>query len=506
MPPPSSEAAPAGGAEDASAGPALDPAMEALIRSAETAYTRMDWRVALNRFRILQATRPALADGLVAGLAIGHCEIELGLAADLPIQPRDPAAPSPPAALAEARVIAVLVRAQTLALAGELGRVADLARLLAAYDDHFAAIYREQITAPAQPPALPGPALPTGLTGLPDAAAIARIKARGRDLRMLLLTRRFYVDNPARRHQHSDNLLRSAAAFGLIVRVIDNWNPPPGVEPDTWPAWLEGEIEAWDPAVIFFDDLFARGLSARAELGGPVAARLAAARRRGRRVISLYPDAWLVPATVPYRGLGESVDLVTHSHVTMLAGLGAVERAATLCFPMPYNLPDPAVAAGTIPRLGFVGNINYESPSRLVWWAEAARAGLPLDVHLTDHGAAEQRSDQAYADLLAGYQLSLNLVRRRSGARILTGRSIETLLCGGVLVEEEGPDTRHFLRPGIDYHAFDTLAGLDALVRALLADPERRRRTAAAGQAWARRWFTGDVFWAALLGRLFGGD
>lgn len=483
----------------------LDPAIETLIRPAETAYTRMEWLAALGRFRVLAATRPALAEALMVPLAIGHCEIELGIAADLPVRPRDPSVPMPRTEVAQARITAVLVRAQALAAAGDLRRTADLGRLLAAHDDHFAAVYREQIAAPGRPSAAPDPSLPAGMAGLPDPARVARIQARSRDLRVVLITRRFYRENPARQHQHGDNLLRSAGRFGLAVREIDNYGLPPGIALEAWPGWVADTIASLDPAVVLFDDLFARGLSARAELRAPMAALLAELRRSGRRVAALYPDAWLVPGDLLQALPGRMVDLVNHADPAALAGLDPAARAATLCFPLPYGLPEPAVAAGAIPRLGFVGNINAENPARLVWWAEAVGAGLPLDVHLTDHAAAEQRADQAYADLLAAYQLTLNLVRRRSGARILTGRCIETLLCGGVLIEEMGPGSRHFLRPGIDYHAFDTLAELAGLVHALLDDAEARRRTAETGRAWARQWFTGDVFWAALLDRLFGG-
>ncbi len=60
------------------------------------------------------------------------------------------------------------------------------------------------------------------------------------------------------------------------------------------------------------------------------------------------------------------------------------------------------------------------------------------------------------------------------------------------------------MAPGEHYETFRTLDELAGLTAALLADPARRRRIAAAGQAWANRYYTGDYFWTAILARLWG--
>jgi hypothetical protein len=96
----------------------------------------------------------------------------------------------------------------------------------------------------------------------------------------------------------------------------------------------------------------------------------------------------------------------------------------------------------------------------------------------------------------------VNWTRRHTGVRIITGRSIETPLSGGLLLEEDSVDTRYFLTPGVHYEPFDTLADLRARVAALLADPVHCRHVAAAGEAWVKRYFSGDHFWAGLMDRL----
>jgi hypothetical protein len=157
-----------------------------------------------------------------------------------------------------------------------------------------------------------------------------------------------------------------------------------------------------------------------------------------------------------------------------------------------------------VPRAGFVGGLHPGSIARLVWWAECARADLPLDFIEARHDAAMQRSDLDYVNLLRAYRLSVNFTLRPTGARILTARTLEVPLSGGVLVEEDSADARYFMSPGVHYVPFETLPDLADTLAALLPDTPRRRQLATAGRAWVTDHFTGDHFWAGLLGRLYG--
>ncbi|MBV8166335.1 MAG: glycosyltransferase family 1 protein, partial [Alphaproteobacteria bacterium] len=314
--------------------------------------------------------------------------------------------------------------------------------------------------------------------------------------------RRFFHDNPARQHLPSDNLLRSARRFGLAIQEFNNFDPPAGVERRDYPAALRGVIESWRPRLIIFDDLFERGLSADPELRAPIGEVLETARRAGSRVVKLLMDGWLPAPDSMYRGLGTHFDLVNHLVPARLAEAAPDERAATYCCPFPFDQPMPSVPYGRISRVSFVGSVNRECPSRLAWWAESIGAGIPLDFLLTDHGAPQQRSDQEYINLLTEYRISVNFTRRYTGARIATGRTFEIPLSGGLLLEEDSADSRYFLKPGVHCVTFANLAELEAATRALLADPASCRRIAGAGQAWAKRYFTGDHFWAGILQRL----
>jgi hypothetical protein len=484
-------------------GPAtIDPTVRALIIEAESAYTRGDWAGALTAYRALLASQPGLAQPLLLPVAISHCEIELDGRAASPTPALQPQGGD----IERVRSTVLQVRALALARGGDTTRASNLLRLLASYDAQFSDIYARDIfgagsAGPALEPLDDRPPLATAT--LPDDAAIAHLKSLTAGVRVLLVVRRFFQNLPTRQYLYADDLMRSAARFGLAAREINSYTPPPGIDQADYPDALRAAITEWRPQLIVFDDLFERGLSALPALRERIGAVLEEARRAsGVRVVKLLPDGWLPAADSLYRGLGTHFDLVNHLHPARLPQADAREQAATFCYPFPFDNPAPTVPFGTIPRVCFVGSINTECPARVAWWAEAARSGIPLDVYLTDHAAADQRSDQDYVNLLCGYQVSVNFTRRHSGVRIATGRCFETLLAGGLLLEEDNVDTRYFLKPGAHYVGFDNLTDLQQATTALLADPALRRRIARDGQAWVEKYFTGDHFWAGLLQRL----
>src|SRR4051794_18465000 len=57
-------------------------AARAMLAAAETAYTRGDWAGALPLYRTFAALHPAAAEQALIALALGHCEIELGMGFD----------------------------------------------------------------------------------------------------------------------------------------------------------------------------------------------------------------------------------------------------------------------------------------------------------------------------------------------------------------------------------------------------------------------------------------
>ncbi len=281
----------------------------------------------------------------------------------------------------------------------------------------------------------------------------------------------------------------------------------PGEQSERYVGVVRQMIEVFRPDLIWWDELFLSGVSAEPAYREAVAELLEDVRRRlGVKVIKYYPDVWYVAMHMPedlYGGLGRCYDLINHCHPAILDRGTDAERSAVFCYPAPAAVEPPTAEAGTISRACFIGSIHPGGMPRIVWWAESARAGLPLDFIETVHDNTVQLTDLEYANVLRSYQLSTTLTMRGTGARIFTLRVLEVPLAGGVLLEEHSVDTRYFMKPGIHYAAFETVPDLAALIPELLADAPRRARMAAASKAWVERYYTGDCYWAGILAMLY---
>ncbi len=483
-----------------------------LVTRATAAYQARDWSAALQLYRHIEDAHPEVAEELSCGLIVARCEIEL--ADDAP--PGEPESASDVARYTmhtAAVVHDIKLRAIECCRAGEHRRASRLLRLIAPLDGPIHRCYADGMLSrrsdcadflhpPADAP--PPPFLADqGVSRWP----VATLRERYRAMRVLHVRRYAYLNNPARQNEFGDRLTRSGVALGFTVREL-NAVALPGPDTERYAGTLQQVIDEFAPQLVFYDELFMSGASAEPGQADDIATILEdARRRRGVRVVKGYTDAWYVAAYTPgdlFKHVGRCVDLVQHCHPAILGHGTDAEKEAVLCYPLPHFMPAPTVDAGTVPRACFVGSATLINLGRLVWWAECARAGLPLDFIEAQVLAAEQISDLEYVNLLRCRQLSVNFTMRPTGARILTGRALEVPLAGGVLIEEDGPDTRYFMTPGVHYVPYETLPDLAEILAALLKDEARRRQLAAAGQAWNAHYFTGDHFWAGLLYRLFG--
>lgn len=482
---------------------------ELLIRAADQSYEAHNWANALHLYQTVHDKNPMLSRTSALGLAIGHCRIELADDGELDELALEDAAAG--GSVREAVLITKLrFRAYMLCRSGEFARACCLLRYLARFDPPIADAYRtgtarkaalahDLTSGQGEPPFL-------GAVGLSDERVVAA-RARWAGRRLLLVARRHFIDNPSRQYELVDNLGRSAGRFGLTVREFNAAiRDEGGAEVESYAERLRAAIADFRPDILLYDELFESGISSFGGLGAEqIAAVLRDARRTfGLRVVKSLPDAWQVPADRLFHGLGDSVDLVHHCHPLILDRAAAQQPPGVFCYVFPYDLPDSTVPPGAIQRACFVGSINAANIARLFWWAEAGKRGLPLDFLDADHLRPEHRSDLAYADLLRGYRVAVNFTRRPTGATILTGRTLQVPLCGGVLLEEASLDTAYFLTPGAHYLPFETLDELAALTDEMLRDDARRTRLATEGQRWVTRHFSGDWFWAGLLERALG--
>jgi len=476
------------------------------IARADKRYVARDWAGALSLYEAARWTDPERAAARSVPLLIGHCRIELAA---------DPAQPLP-----EAPVVAVgspreqwavafaWARALEMCRAADTVRASQLLRFLSGYDPAMADTYRDILgpgrsAASLTPPVDRDPPFIAAL-GLAD-LPIDALKQAHRGRRLLLVYRQFFPDGGPRQAETSHCYAVSAERFGLAVtRFRPQATDPAGVAPE-----LLQTLIAEKPDIVLYDGQYPSSITADPE---PIRMQLEsvlemARQHLGVRVVASYMDAWQPMQIGPdalFRGLGTAFDVIQHCHPAALGVGTPAQNAGAYCYMAPAWVPAPSVAYGTVPRACFAGSITSFNVSRLAWWAEIARRGLPIDFFETRHLEGAPRSDQDYVDLFARHQLALGFARRAGGPKIITGRTLDIPLLGGVLLEESSSNTAFFLQPGVHYVPFETLDDLAALIPALLADGERRARIRAAGQRWVQTYFTGDYFWAGLLRKLAG--
>jgi hypothetical protein len=300
-----------------------------------------------------------------------------------------------------------------------------------------------------------------------------------------------------------DRYFRSASVFGLAARTLGLDEVLGIFEPVPAAARLQQEIDRFEPEVILISGL-AELLNTPKEraVEESLSAVLVAARQRGVRVVASFSDAWRQASDSLTKGLGSAFDLIHHTHPA-LGRLPALSVPNVWCYFHPTLLPPPTISPRAIPRAVTVGGVTYANPARIVWWVQIGLSDLPIDVVETQIQGDGMLSPQDYANLLCGHEITVGLTRRASGMKIITARTIETLLVGGVLVEEDCFDTRYFLKPGEHYVPFNTWGDLGELIPWLLNNREHREALARAGRAWAERHFSGDWFWTGLLRRVF---
>jgi hypothetical protein len=307
-----------------------------LIAAADQRYASQDWAAAMGLYRLIDQRDATLSRQIAAPLAIGHCLIEL--AGDQ--EPNLVTAVEPTRSAPEmTRIASIRLRVVELCRNRDFLRASWLLRLLCGYDGIIRESYAKGLlqarsscsdglwgtVAPVDPPFL--------AEGGFDRLPVEALKARHHGRKVLFLVRRPFIDDPLRQHDFCDNLARTAQRFGLVTRELNSHFGAAHTAPEQLPVQLQAAILEFGPDVIYCDDLYQSGATARADVGDQVAIVLQRARaQHGAKVVNCYPDAWMVPEGRLYRGLGQSVDLVHHMHPTIFGEAAAAERAATLCY------------------------------------------------------------------------------------------------------------------------------------------------------------------------------
>ncbi len=82
------------------------------------------------------------------------------------------------------------------------------------------------------------------------------------------------------------------------------------------------------------------------------------------------------------------------------------------------------------------------------------------------------------------------------------GRVVETMMSGGLLLEQRNKQTACYFSEGEDYVAFSSKEELLEKIKYYLAHEDERKKIAASGTRKARQLFNGEVFWGAVFDSL----
>ena len=476
---------------------------EGLIDLADQRYQHGEWSAALLLYTGLQRRQSTSAIARGVPIALAHCLLELHADADPTALARDLVPPVPGAARS-ARAGYLRVRALLACRDRDYARALRLLMFVAAFDFSLSTTYIESFLKgrtgcwerdPAAASDEPGFLAHHRWTD----AEIDALKRRFRDQRILI------VMPWSAPYMMGDYYFRTARAFGLTPRILDHGAWLTGVDPVRAAGRIAREIDAFRPDIVIMGSVSELGFSPQATDAAieAVGAVFQAARKaHGTRVVVSFGDAWMLPLERVTQGLGRTFDLLHHTHPLLQHTTPRLQAPDVYCYFHPIVTAPTTVEPGSVPHARMIGSVNFSNTARLIWWAAAGQSKLPIEVIETAVEGELKLTPERYADLLRESRFIINLSRRATGVSIITGRTIEALSAGGVLVEEDSFDTRYFLTPGIHYMPFLTWTDLCELVPMLLGDADRRRRLARDGQRWVQRHFSGDWYWAGLLDRL----
>lgn len=146
--------------------------------------------------------------------------------------------------------------------------------------------------------------------------------------------------------------------------------------------------------------------------------------------------------------------------------------------------------------LSYIGSDTRE---RSTFMAAAEAAGLDTLIRMHDRRRETAPDTEEFASLLARSHLSFNNGWQSEGPAIITGRVAETILAGGVLVQEIGSALDDYLVPFVHYVPVSNTHQLVAYSRFLLAHDEHRTRIADEGRKFWLEHYRSERFWAKAL-------
>jgi hypothetical protein len=281
--------------------------------------------------------------------------------------------------------------------------------------------------------------------------------------KFLVISRRHWWSEPgvSRLHELPQKLYQTLKAGGTEVQVIyteDIFDPSPII----WPL---------DSIVVM--DVQALDAITSIRLIGDL-------RKRGCKLIGLYADMHYAAMTEKEIEIVHNLDVIWAPSASPVQLINFHGDSKFTDFPLAVGLDENMRGMITTSKIyspgqkaKFVGGIERNNIPRVVYFVDSKIDdfySFDLSTHLSDgRTAAEGYLD--YLKRLSSNWTSINFSLRYSGAPAITGRVVESIAIGNLLVQEETPQLERWFTKGQHYLSFTGVDGLRSVLDSVYTDP-----------------------------------
>lgn len=153
--------------------------------------------------------------------------------------------------------------------------------------------------------------------------------------------------------------------------------------------------------------------------------------------------------------------------------------------------------------ISFLGSLGHEKAYQNRRAGLAALKSAGVEIYHSGGKRENPLSVEKYAEVFQKSKISLNFSRFATSTEDqFKGRTLETTLCGAMLLESENSQTAKWLEPMVDYVPFTDTRDLVEKAKHYLQHDSEREKIAANGHQKAMQKYTGELFWKTILDKL----
>jgi hypothetical protein len=207
---------------------------------------------------------------------------------------------------------------------------------------------------------------------------------------------------------------------------------------------------------------------------------ISAAQKKSSKVIGLYADLHYAAMSQDELEALDALDVIWAPSASPEQLRYFSPNPKFTDFPVPLGLRDclrPSVSISDKESFSkkalFVGGIERNNISRIIYYIDSKiddRYSFDLSTHLAD-GQSAENGYVSYLGRLAKSGLSLNFSLRYSGVPALTGKVIESVATGHLLVQEECPQIQRWFSENMHFVSFNGIESLRAQLDFVYSNP-----------------------------------